>query len=296
MEQSLKDFIGKYKERIDLGIAEELEKRLTEVKDISPYLVPVLEAMLELSVGGKRLRAILTILGYEMSGKRVDREVIKAAVVMEIFHLGLLIQDDVMDRDSKRRGVVTIHTRHDDVHLGESLATLAGDLPLGWGMENLAKLNLPKETVAKAIEVWGKYTGRVIYGQMLDVSKVADEATLLSILNLKSGEYTCVLPLLLGVTLGGGSEELKETLTKYGMELGWVFQLRDDWLAEHGESEKTGKSVGNDSREGKHTFATMNGREKTEEAIAEHMKNGIEKAMGNEILEGLIEWVGTRDN
>ena len=39
----------------------------------------------------------------------------------------------------------------------------------------------------------------------------------------------------------------------------------------------------------------MNGREKTEEAIAEHMKNGIEKAMGNEILEGLIEWMGTRE-
>jgi len=130
---------------------------------------------------------------------------------------------------------------------------------------------------------------------MLDVSKVADEKTLLSILNLKSGEYSCVLPLVLGATLGGGSKELRDALTKYGMELGIVFQLRDDYLAEYGDSEKTGKPVGNDRREGKKTLATMYGQARLEEEIKKHWEEG-KKVAKNEVMRELLEWMATREN
>lgn len=296
MQQVLVDFIGKYKERVDKGIAEELDRRLAEVREISPHLVPILEAMKELSVGGKRLRALLTILGYELSGQEVNEEVIKAAVMMEIFHLGLLIQDDFMDRDTLRRGVKTILARYSDPHTADFVSMLAGDYTFGWGMEIIASLDLPAENVNKAIAVWGKYFTRVGYGQTLDGLAIADEKTILQILELKSGEYSCVLPLVLGATLGGADSELIDNLKEYGMELGWVFQLRDDWLAEYGDTSKTGKPVGNDSREGKRTFATMYGKEKTEEAVTEHMEKGNGMAMGNKILEGLVDWMGTRQN
>jgi geranylgeranyl pyrophosphate synthase len=94
-----------------------------------------------------------------------------------------------------------------------------------------------------------------------------------------------------------------ESLKKYAMELGYVFQLRDDWLGEYGDSDKTGKPVGNDSREGKHTYATMNGKDKTEAAINEHME--LAKKWGlslqgsssqGRILAELVEWMGTRES
>lgn len=305
---SLNDYLTKYKPLIDQAIEEELARRLKEAEEISPEIVKVIKAMQELSVGGKRLRGLLTILGYELARTSgfdpVGEEVIKAAMVMELFHLGLLIQDDVMDRDNLRRGVATIHTRYTDLHLGESMATLAGELPLGWGMEVLSNIQpaspagrspITNNQKLEAIGVWGKYTGRVIFGQMLDVSKVADEQTLLSILNLKSGEYSCVLPLVLGATLGGGSKELKDALTKYGMELGIVFQLRDDYLAEYGDSEKTGKPVGNDRREGKKTLATMYGQARLEEEIKKHWEEG-KKVAKNEVMRELLEWMATREN
>lgn len=303
MDKKLLDFLGKYKERIDKGIAEEMERRLVEVREISPHLVPILQAMKELSVGGKRLRAMLTILGYELSGKEVNDEVIKAAVMMEIFHLGLLIQDDFMDHDTWRRGVKTILARYDDPHTADFISMLAGDYTFGWGMEIISNLNLPAENVNKAIGVWGKYFTRVGYGQTLDGLAIADDKTILQILELKSGEYSCVLPLVLGATLAGGSKELIEELKSYGMELGWVFQLRDDWLAEYGDSSKTGKPVGNDSREGKRTYATMYGKQKTEEAIKTHIDLGKKwgltlqgsSSQGRVLIE-LVEWMGTRDN
>ena len=292
----LDEFVRKYKHQIDRGIKEELEKRLAEVTDISPQLVSVVLAMSELAAGGKRMRGLLTILGYELAGGKDEKEIVKAAVVMELFHLGLLIQDDVMDRDELRRGVKTIHVRYPDLHLGEAVANCAGDLTFGWGMEIISKLNIQSSKVVAAMSVWGKYFARVGYGQILDVMKVADQTTLLNILALKSGEYSCVLPLLMGATLGGAQAELLTKLTGYGMELGWVFQLRDDWLADFGESQKTGKPVGNDRREGKKTLATMYGREKLEEEIARHMKRARGEAGEEKMLLALVEWAGTREN
>lgn len=315
-KQAVMEFLGKYKDRVDSEIAAELDRRLVEAQEISPHLVPILTAMKELSVGGKRLRAMLTLLGYELSGKQVNEEVIKAAVVMEIFHLGLLIQDDFMDRDIVRRGVPTMIARFDDRHIGNFVSMLAGDYTFGWGIENLSSLKMSAEEVNAAMTVWGKYFTRVGYGQTLDGLAIADEETILKILSIKSGEYSCVLPLLLGATLGHAEQKLLDSLEKYAMELGWVFQLRDDWLAEYGDSSKTGKPVGNDSREGKRTFATMNGKEKTEQAIAEHMSiarqivQNLEpsyaesfgrarqeyRISSGEVLIGLVEWMGTREN
>jgi len=301
---SLNDLIKKYKPLVDAEIEGELERRLEEVKDISLELVKIVEAMRELSVGGKRLRALLVILGYELTGAKTAplQDIVKAGMVMELFHLGLLIQDDVMDRDNLRRGVTTIHSRYSDLHLGEAVAMCAGDFTFGWGMEILSNQEsvISNQSRLGAMQVWGKYFYRVGYGQVLDVMKTADEGKLLQILALKSGEYSCVLPLLLGATLGGASEELKEQLTKYGMELGWVFQLRDDWLGEYGDSGKTGKPVGNDSREGKKTLATMYGKERLEKEIKKHMELAAESLQGLtlkvDVLTELVEWVGTRES
>lgn len=294
--QVVADFLDKYKQRIDQVIAAELDSRLQDVKELSPHLVPILGAMKELSVGGKRLRAMLTLLGYELAGKRINDEVIKAATVMEIFHLGLLIQDDFMDRDQLRRGVPTILARFSDTHTGSFVSMLAGDYTFGWSIEMLSSLQLPAEDINRAMAVWGKYFTRVGYGQTLDGLAIADESTVMKVLAMKSGEYTCVLPLLIGATLGGGDDKLIKRLEEYGMELGWVFQLRDDWLAEYGDSRKTGKPVGNDSREGKRTFATINGKEMTEETIEAHMKRGKLLSEDNKIMIDLVDWMGTREN
>lgn len=301
---NLQDYIAKYKEQVDSEIEVELSRRLEEVKQISPHLVPIVEAMQELSVGGKRMRAMLTILGYEISGQVVNDEVIKAAAMMEIFHLGLLIQDDFMDNDMLRRGVKTMIARYDDRHKGNFVSMLAGDYTFGWGIEVLSSLDLPKERVLAGMQVWGRYFTRVGYGQTLDGLAIADEATILQILELKSGEYSCVLPLLLGATLGGAKPALIEMLRQYGMEIGWVFQLRDDWLGEYGSTELTGKPVGNDSREGKHTYATMHGKDETEQAIKEHMSKARDicarmeglPAITQKVMEEIVEWLGTRNS
>lgn len=295
----VQNFIAKHKSAIDDAIDLELGERKNEIANISPLLDPVISAMTELAAGGKRLRGLLVILGYQLSGGTLSEDIYKAAAVMELFHLGLLIQDDVMDRDKLRRGVKTIHSRYIDSHLGESIAVCAGDLPFGWGMEILAGLEIAPAKINNALKVWGKYFGRVGYGQILDVfgEQRGDTGAkeILQVLMIKSGEYTCVLPLLLGAALAGGDAKTTENLRQYGMELGWVFQLRDDWLSEYGDSTITGKPTGNDAREGRKSYAVMYGKGATEAAIMEHLELGKKYANSDEVLNGLLNWIATRE-
>lgn len=296
MNNDLQDFIAKYKVQLDEGIKLELQFRLEEVRGISPHLVPIIETMQELSVGGKRLRAMLVFLGCSLTGTEVDDEVIKMGVMIEIFHLGLLIQDDFMDNDVLRRGVKTLITRYPDRHVGNFVSMLAGDYTFGWCIERLSSLNFDHKTLLRMINEWGHYFTRVGYGQTLDGLAIADSKSILRILELKSGEYSCVMPLVLGAIIGGGNEKLINKLRQFGMELGWVFQLRDDWLGEYGESDKTGKPVGNDSREGKHTYATMHGKEATEAEIKKHLELGIVLSGENQLQKDLLNWMATREN
>lgn len=296
MQNKLMEFVEEYKAKIDRGIEEEIGRRVVEVTEIAAELVPVVEAMRELAQGGKRLRGLLLIMGYQQSGGKVNEEVIKAAVAVELFHLGLLIQDDVMDRDELRRGVATIHTRYSDKHLGETIATLAGDYTYGWMIEIISKLKFSESQILKAMKVWGKYFTRVGYGQTLDSMAIAKDETILKILSIKSGEYSCVMPLLIGAVLGGADQKVTDRLEKYGIEIGHVFQLRDDWLGMYGDPAKTGKPVGHDVREGKHTYATMYGKVKTEREIAKHLEIGMGLVEGDEIMQELLSWLASREN
>lgn len=282
----LKDYIAKYKPLIDKGIEEEIARRLVEAGEFGTELEKVISAMQEISVGGKRMRGILTILGYQLSGGSPSHEAsaIKAAVAMELFHLGLLIQDDWMDRDPVRRDVKTVHTRYTDPHEGNFVAMLAGDYTFGWAIEILAGLDLPPDMVNAAMKIWGKYFTRVGYGQTLDGLNTASEDSILKILEVKSGEYSVCLPLLLGASLGGGDKNLLDQLEKYGMEVGLAFQLRDDYLGYEKDMAKAGKK----------TYATMHGLEATEKEIEEHVELGLALAGENQVMRELALWVGLK--
>ena len=94
-------------------------------------------------------------------------------------------------------------------------------------------------------------------GQYLDVLGTAragtDLASARRIARYKSGKYTIERPLHLGAALAGRGDELAAALSAYGDPLGEAFQLRDDILGTFGDSERTGKPVGDDLREGKPT-------------------------------------------
>ena len=75
-----------------------------------------------MSIGGKRMRPLLVLLGYQLY-KEDYKDALLSAVAVEMFHNFTLMHDDIMDRAPLRRGQETVHTKWD-----ESTAILSGDV------------------------------------------------------------------------------------------------------------------------------------------------------------------------
>ena len=223
----------------------------------------------EFCLRGKMIRGCLVILGAEAAGDSDEAERLpRLAAAMELFQAGLLAHDDIMDRDSTRRGAPTVHARYaaealaagsmDYAHIGEALGICLGDLCYFEAFGILARALDGEACAAKISALCAGILSEVAVAQMADVRWGASdqeigEAEILAMYRCKTARYTFSLPLAAGA-LAAGAEELVGPLTSLGEELGILFQLRDDELGLFGDEAATGKSRGSDLREGKKTL------------------------------------------
>ncbi|MDH5673087.1 MAG: polyprenyl synthetase family protein [Myxococcales bacterium] len=255
--------------RVDAHLAAFFDARLAQAEATSPEARALVAAVAELTLrGGKRLRPAALYAGYAAVDPSADlARVLEPAAALELLQSYLLIQDDWMDGDERRRGGPSVHAafaaEHGDAHLGASLAILAGDLASGFAWELIARADFPKARAAEALELFGRTHFEVLCGQQLDLLHHPDVAL---VHQLKTGSYTVRGPLLLGALLGDASEAQLSALQRFGEPLGLAFQLRDDLLGAFGDGGAVGKPIGNDLRAGKLTALVMEARERMSEA------------------------------
>lgn len=226
------------------------------------------------TLAGKMIRGGLVCVGALFGGE-VGRAAYQAGAAAELFQSALLIHDDIMDRDSMRRGEPSIHTQYataaatvgaeDPDHIGLSLAICVGDVSFFLAFQLLSELDVPDATRSRLVSLWALELQRVGIAQMADVhrgalphdaaefsaSTATDHA--LRIYLYKTGRYTFSLPLMTGAILAEKDESTVSNLDRLGEQMGVLFQLRDDELGLFGDPAKTGKPTGSDVREGKKT-------------------------------------------
>jgi geranylgeranyl diphosphate synthase type I len=228
----------------------------------------------DFTLRGKMLRGGLVSLGCSIArGGGCDpqqrRPAIAAGAAMELFQSGLLIHDDIMDRDATRRGLKSVFFQYaemsekagirDSYHLGEALGICAGDVAHFLAFEILGRLEVPPELQSEILVLCARELAYVGVAQMQDIyAGAADSAVLdeevLKLYLYKTGRYTFSLPLMVGGELAGGRRELIDELERLGETLGIIFQIKDDELGLFGDEAETGKPAGSDIREGKKTL------------------------------------------
>ncbi|MFX1294506.1 MAG: polyprenyl synthetase family protein [Promethearchaeota archaeon] len=114
-----------------------------------------------LESGGKRIRPILALLSCESVGGNIS-SVMNGAIAIELIHNASLLFDDVLDADELRRGRITVHKKWD-----KNVALLAGEILASKAMELIT--NKPK-----IFELYSKAIGKMIEGQVLDISNSLD--------------------------------------------------------------------------------------------------------------------------
>lgn len=256
--------------QVTTGVNARLEQFFAEkhahAKQLSPRAPELISAIEELTMrGGKRLRPLAIYAGFRAASPRVSEfdwhAILTLGAAIELLQSYLLIQDDWMDGDEQRRGGPATHaamTRQlGDPRLGASMAILASDVAMGCAVELLHATEFPPRRTYEALRAFNDMHMEVVFGQQLDLLAHEDVALTQ---NLKTGSYTVRGPITLGALLADASQLQLNALMKFAEPLGIAFQLRDDLLSMFGDPAKTGKPVGHDLREGKHTALVAEAR------------------------------------
>lgn len=263
-------------DRVDVAMAEVFAAERATWRELDPALdVPLGDLEDFVAGGGKRIRPAYCHWGWVTAGGEADGAgALMGGCALELLHAFALVHDDVMDGSPTRRGSPTVWARFirrhesggwsgEDRRFGEAAAILVGDIAMV--MADRCIGNAPPPVRA----VWDALRTELNMGQYLDVlGTVTGDITAegaRTIMRNKTAGYTIVRPLQLGAALAG-RPDLADDLAAHGMPLGIAFQLRDDMLGAFGDSEKTGKPVGDDLVEGKPTVLLALARETADAA------------------------------
>lgn len=268
-------------------LKEALAKRADPVKDYlrgclkgRSITCKLLESMeYSLGAGGKRIRPVLCVATAELFGQPED-SVLPFAGGLELIHTYSLVHDDLpaMDDDDLRRGKPSNHKM-----FGEAMAILAGDGLLTEAFALMAETagSLPAANVARAIGEVARAAGPagMVGGQALDMMYTGQEGVTLTQLQDMHARKTgalIVCSCVSGAILADAGDADVERIREYGRHVGAAFQIADDILDVVGDEQALGKPVGSDEGQGKNTYPSMLGLEKSRELALERADQAVE--------------------
>ena len=207
----------------------------------------------ELSLGGKRIRPVLTLMACELFGGDY-RSALDAATGLEIFHNFTLLHDDVMDKADMRRGKPTVHLKWN-----ENTAILSGD-----AMQILSYMYIlksPEPTRSAVCDIYLKTALEICEGQQYDMDFESrddvQEDEYLEMIRLKTAVLLgCALKT--GAIIAGAAAADADRIYDFGVNIGLAFQLRDDYLDVYGDPQVFGKNIGGDILNNKKTYMLIN--------------------------------------
>lgn len=252
---------------------------------------------------GKRLRPVMCLEACRMLGGNYE-DAIPTACAIEMLHAQTLIHDDLpcMDNDMYRRGQLTNH-----MVFGEAHAVLAGDALLTFAPQTILKhsKNLGAEKLIKIMEEYFQAAGAygVIAGQVVDIESEkfsqagsfdTDDEQLPEILEYIHTHKTAdlfKLALRTGAIIADATDEQLEQITEFGQKLGVAFQIADDILDETSTFEEMGKTLGKDKEEGKLTYTSLYGLDKSKEDLNKLLDECFEILSTNNLKSEVFEQI-----
>ena len=247
-----------------------------------------------MSLGGKRIRPLLSLLAYGLYGKN-PAEILSQASAVEVFHNFTLMHDDIMDQAPLRRGKATVH-----VKWNANIAILSGDVMLVRAYDLL--LGTDTKLLPEVIRLFNKTAAEVCEGQQFDMNfeayETVHEDEYINMIRLK----TAVLlgfALQLGAILAGAEKGDSEKLYAFGVNIGIGFQLKDDLLDVFADQAKFGKQVGGDIISNKKTFLLIKALELAEGKDSEELNHWLslkefDKVEKVAAVRGLYEKLGIK--
>lgn len=222
---------------------EEFESSLrSETKRLQAAIEQILKST------GKHVRPLLVLLSAKTCGSVTDCT-INSAVFLELLHTATLIHDDVVDETRERRGVPSLNAIFDN-----RVAVLTGDYILSTAL--IRSIQTGDLRIIGIISNLGRdlSEGEIKQMETADES-ILDESCYLQVIYKKTATLLSACTAI-GAISAGADKQTIEAMKKFGENIGYAFQIRDDIFDYYKES-NIGKPTGNDIREGKVTLPLL---------------------------------------
>ena len=199
--------------------------------------------------GGKRLRPMLTLAAARLCGYAGPYH-IHLATTVEFIHTATLLHDDVVDESAQRRGRPTANLLWDN-----QSSVLVGDYLFARSFQLMTEPgSMP------VMRILSNAAATIAEGEVLQLTAAqnlsTDEAVYFQVVRGKTAALFSAATEV-GAVIADAPESYIKALYDYGDALGIAFQIVDDLLDYQGQSDATGKNVGDDFRERKLTLPVI---------------------------------------
>ncbi len=219
---------------------EELQTNLSAIDVIIDYL---------LECSGKMLRPRLVYLSALLYPHESEK-VIDISVAVELIHMASLLHDDVIDRADCRRGRESVNHRW-----GNQASVLTGDylFAAAFNLINRYPLAQVMDSITSTIQT-------MCTGEMKQMSMNSNLGITEEDYYDKTYRKTACLfasSCRVGALVAEAPPEQVMILERFGLNLGYAYQVIDDVLDFTADAEKLGKPAGNDLTQGNITLPVI---------------------------------------
>lgn len=207
-------------------------------------MIPQLAGYL-IAAGGKRIRPLMTLAATAMYGGDMVRAH-RLATAVEFIHTATLLHDDVVDDSDERRG-----QKSANAVFGNEASVLVGDFLFSRAFQLMVE-----DGNLHVLKVLSDAAAIIAQGEVLQLSIQGNiDTTIEQYLDVIKGKTAALFAAAceVGPLISNDDRNAAKIMCEYGMNLGIAFQIADDVLDYASTSEKIGKEVGDDFREGKMT-------------------------------------------
>ncbi|ODU46490.1 polyprenyl synthetase family protein [uncultured Aquimonas sp.] len=247
-------------EAVNRLIRERLASDVVLINQISEHII---------AAGGKRLRPMLVLLAARALGYH-GNDHLQMAAIIEFIHTSTLLHDDVVDESDLRRGRKTANALW-----GNAASVLVGDFLYSRSFQLMVELDrMP------VMRILANTTNAIAEGEVLQLLHVhnpdTDEAAYLRVIERKTAVLFAAATRL-GALLAGATDAQQAAMERFGLALGYAFQIADDVLDYTADASTLGKNLGDDLAEGKATLPLIHALGRVDAASRARMAKAIEQ-------------------
>ena len=230
-----------------------------------------------LSLGGKRIRPVATLLACNLFSDDVSKAV-NPALALEVFHNFTLLHDDIMDNAPVRRSQPTVHEKWND-----NVAILSGDAMqiLAYELMCQAETNHLKALLA----LFNQTALEVCEGQQFDMNfATRTDVSLKEYMRMIELKTSVLLAACMksGAICGNATDADADKMYAFGLNLGLAFQIQDDYLDVYADQSVFGKRTGGDISENKKTFLLIKALELAHNERGETLSKALNNQFNSE--------------